>query len=784
MPHFRKKNSHRHGFISNRPADNWEEGLLCGNGTIGTCAMSRPWNETIILSHERVWLPTGSPTPPAETGPRLFEIRRLIDKGVYFQASQLAFDISGQDSFLYPDPFAPIGDLTIHTESTNGEFSNYSRGVDFKTGEATINWSSQAGHFKRRQFVSRAHNLAVIQLDGPGAGGLNCQLSFGPRHPGNGMEAKKIAHSYERFVSHVKDIQSEATEEGLSYQCSFKHPWPGSIQKLLTMIRVITTGGQTQSQRDTFTIANADNALLLIGVELQYEPDHDGADPLRARLDSATEDYDQLLRSHARLHGELFNRVSLNLGGGADHDLPTETLLETSTADCINPAMLEKEFDAGRHNIISSTGELPPALQGIWGGTHVADWAGDFTHNGNVPSAIAAQLMGNTPELMLSYTNYLEFLVPYMRLNAKRMFDARGIVLPSRTSTHGFNNALAPRFAGGFWTAGAAWAAHFFYDYWLYTGDRRFLAEHALPFMEEAGLFLEDFVTRGTDGKYIFSPSQSPENTPANSNNQASVNATMDVAVAKELFENLITASRVLGVNQNKIGIWRDMLTNMPDYMISPEGMIKEWLTPKLDNNDNHRHSSHLYPLYDGLPDEIANSPELRDAFKKTIRYKLDRHWRNNTTGFMSFGLVQLGQAAASLGDGELAYECIVHLATRFWLNNLASMHNHKSLLNMDISGGMPAVLMKMLVTSAPGTVTLLPALPAAWPEGTIDGVLCRGQIEVKHLGWKPGQVEVVLVSGCDQTIRLQVTPLDKTLSVTLKAGEEQTVNIGKGRMR
>lgn len=767
----------RHGFISNRPATNWEEGLICGNGTIGTCAFSRPWDETVIVTHERMWLPSGNPVLPAETGPRLFEIRRLIDQGLYHQASQLAFDISGQEGFMYPDPFAPVGDLSIKTDSVNGGYSDYKRTVDFRSGEATVNWSNSDGMFVRRMFVSRAHNVAVIKLTGPAKGALDCQLSFGPRQPGDGMDAKKIANSYARFNSLVKDTQTQATDTDLIYSCTFTKAWPGSVQKLLSKIKVINTGGISHKQGNTVVVTNADTLLLLVGVELLYEPGRDGAESLNSRLDAASGTYEELLASHAKLHSRLFDRVSLNLGG-SEHDRPVEELLEESTGTNLNITLLEKEFDAGRHNIISSTGELPPALQGIWGGTHVADWAGDFTHNGNVPSAIAAMLMGNTPELMLSYTQYLEFLVPYMEMNAKRMFDARGIVLPSRTSTHGFNNALSPNFPGGFWIGGAAWAAHFFYDYWLYTGDKEFLKEHAMPFMEKVGLFFEDFLYEGPDGKYIFSPCQSPENTPANSNDQASFNATMDVAAAKELLENLICASQELDTNADKIPFWQQMLTKMPDYMIDDNGMLKEWLTPKLENNDHHRHSSHLYPLYDGLPDEIAQSYELQSAFRKTIRYKLDKHWSDNAVGFMSFGLVQLGQAAASLGDGELAYECLVHLANRFWLNNLASMHNHKCLLNMDISGGMPSVLIKMLVTSDPGSITLMPALPKVWAEGTIEGVLCRGQIEVKHLSWNSGQIEVTLVSGCDQAITLKTPTLNKEQKVTLTAGQEMFLHI------
>jgi len=238
------------------------------------------------------------------------------------------------------------------------------------------------------------------------------------------------------------------------------------------------------------------------------------------------------------------------------------------------------------------------------------------------------------------------------------------------------------------------------------------------------------------------------------------------------------------------------MLEKMPPYMISEDGIIKEWLTPKLDNNDAHRHSSQLYPLYDGITPEIADSPELQEAFKKSIEYKLEKHWRGSRSGFMSFGLVQLGQAATSLGDGDIAYECIQHLVNRFWLNNLASMHNHRTLFNMDISGGMPAVLIKMLVASDPGKIKLLPALPSKWAKGSVEGVLCRGQVEVKSLSWNNKNVIVSLVSKKDQKIRLEMpseivnisvingnsqveeTGEDSSREISLRKGEMVTLNI------
>jgi len=763
------------GFISTTPARTWEEGLLSGNGTLGANMFSRPLDETIVFTHERMFLPTGAPVVPPDTASRLFEVRRLIDRGLYKQATRLAFDLSGQGGFMYPDPFVPAFDMRI-TMSARGEVRDYARSVDFQTGQAAVQWADERGVFERRLFVSRADGLAVLRITGPGKGSVNCTLELTPRRPSPKLGEKTVERSAARFKSHVTEIVATADTTYLTFANTFARAYPGSIQLLEGVARVVAPGGQVGTKGSAMVVEGADRVLVMVRIEPTYDPDRPQMARMKEVLGDLPADYAQLLKRHAAIHGRLFNRMRLDIGGGGDHRLTTEELLDRSTNENLSRALTEKAFDAGRYNIISCTGELPPTLQGVWAGTYVPSWASDFTHNGNVPSAIAGMLPGNTPELMLAYTSYMESIVPYLRVNARHIFGARGIVLPSRSTTHGYNNALAPGFAGGMWVGGAAWAAHFFYDYWLYTGDRKFLAEHALPFMQEAALFFEDYLYEGPDGKYVFSPTTSPENSPRNTRSQGTFNATMDVAAAKDLLTHLIAASRELGVNAKKIPVWEKMLARMPDYMISDEGVVKEWLTPKLEDNLNHRHSSHLYALFDGMPDEIAADPKLQAAFRKIVEIKLENHYRK--AGFMSFGVVQLGQAATSLGEGELAYQAMVRLVNSYWLSNLASMHNHKSLFNMDISGGMPAVLIQMLVASAPGKVRLLPALPKAWPTGTIEGAPCRGQIEVKQLTWKPGRIRVSLLSARNQTVELSVPAAIERM--TTKQGKA-TITRGTG---
>ncbi|MGQ1785346.1 glycosyl hydrolase family 95 catalytic domain-containing protein [Saccharicrinis sp. GN24d3] len=746
------------GFISSLPAKTWEEGLICGNGTIGVNILSRPLEETIIFSHERLFLPQGAPTVPPDNSHMLFEIRNLIDRGLYKQATELAFNLSGQEGFMYPDPFVPAFDVNLQMKA-EGEVNDYMRSVDFKTGEATVHWSDDRGVFERKMFVSRADGIAVLLITGP-AGAVDFNLSLNPRKPSDNLDLKTIGKSYKVFENHVSDIVKTVNNNTITYKNSFTKAYPGSIHAMESIAKVVQHNGELIESSEAIEVKGAEKVLVLFDLVMIYDAAKSEVEEMKGFMSGLNPDYQTLLERHAKIHGEMFNRMKLELGGGKDHLLTTEKLIEKSTSDHMNMALLEKEFDAARYNIISCIGELPPTLQGVWGGTYVPGWASDFTHNGNVPSAIASLLMGNMPELMMAYISYMESIVPYMEINAKHIFNSRGIVLPSRSTTHAYNNALNARFAGGFWVAGAAWAAHFFYDYYLYTGDHEFMVKHGLPFMEKAALFFEDYLYENKDGIYVFSPTQSPENTPKNIDSQGTFNATMDVAAAKELLTNVISVSKELGVNADKISLWTTMLEKMPPYMITDDGIIKEWLTPKLENNDDHRHSSQLYPLYDGISKEIEQSKALQDAFKKSIEYKLDKHWRGNKRGFMSFGLVQLGQAATSLGEGELAYECLQHLVNRFWLNNLASMHNHRSLFNMDISGGMPAVIIKMLVASEPGKLYLLPALSEKFPKGSIEGVLCRGQVEVKSLSWDDKTLNVSLLSAKDQTIKL-VMPSD-----------------------
>lgn len=743
------------GFVSGTPATSWEQGLVSGNGKVGAIVLGHPADETIILNHARLFMPLHPPLPPVDTGGHLAEIRAMFAAGKYQQAADYVVDLSHREGWggkRWTDPFIPAFDLRVRMEP-QGAVNDYHRSVDYETGVATVAWRDSRGEFCRRLFVSRPDDVVVLSITGPTRGSVDCELGLAQRP----VQGQGGWWAEDMFKRGIKEVAISAERNWLCYRSSFRTTWPGSLQGYEGAARVWARGGRITQQADRLQVRGADEVLVLTRIAFATDIAQSNLPLLKKGLAAVKPDFGALLKRHAKVHGQMFTRVQLDLGGDAAHcRLTSEDLIAGSDVGHLSKTLVEKEFDACRYAVISSSGELFPNLQGIWNGTWSPPWSADFTLNGNVQSALAADLSANMPECLLPFFSYLESHMEEYRENARRLYRCRGIHVPSRASSHGLNNHFDATWPMTFWISGAGWAAHFYYDYYLYTGDRNFLRTRALPFMKEAALFYEDFLKEGPDGRYLFSPSYSPENNPANNPSQACINATMDIAVARELLENLVCAAEELGLDADGIHRWRAMLAKLPDYEINKDGAIKEWTTPLLEDNYAHRHCSHLYALFDGLPEAIATNAPLRQAFRVAAEKRMEVRRRENG-GIMAFGLVQLGQCVSSLRDPGMSYEVVDWLANKFWYPNMVTTHNPKELFNTDLCGGFPAIIIKMLADSAPGRLDLLPALPREWPTGKIEGILCRGQITIQRLEWRPDSALVTLKSGKKQQITLNL---------------------------
>jgi hypothetical protein len=772
------------GFLSAEPAEKWEDALVTGNGAQGAMVFGVPAHETIILNHGRLYLPLHEPLPPPETAAILPELRSLLKEGKYQDAADrvvLLANAAGYQGKHWTDPFVPACDLKIDMVPT-GAVTAYERTVDFSTAVATVAWRDDLGPWERQVFVSRADDLVAVSIRGP-RGAVACRLALRTRPStgtgGWGPEAM--------FARGVAESVSAAGEADLSFQARFRNSWAGGLAGYEVAARVVPRGGTMRRDGDALEITGADEVVILLRTVPVTDYSTVGQGKTLASLAGIAPDFSELLARHVARHRPIFERVRLDLGGSADRDRPTESLIAASRSGPLPPALIEKLFDAARYNVLCSSGDVFPNLQGIWTGTWSPFWSGDFTMNGNLQSALAANLSTGLTECLEPYFAFLETHLPAFRDNARRLYGCRGIHVPSRASTHGWNNHFDGTWPMTFWTAGASWAAQFFFDYYLYTGDRDFLKNRAYPFMKEAAAFYEDFLMEDPAGTSVFSPSYSPENHPANSPSQACINATMDIAAARELLTNTITVAEILETDAEAVARWRTMRAKLPAYQFNREGGVKEWTTPLLDDNDAHRHCSHLYAVYNGLPEDVAADPALRRAFEISLEKRLDVRRREfsgepgpegRPPGEMAFGLVLEGLSAASLRRAGSCGETLGWLARFYWGPNLMSRHNPDAVFNTDICGGFPAIIARSLVDSGPGWVEVLPALPPELPAGKIEGLRCRGQIVVKSLAWNATEATVTLVSSVAQTIELRSRGGTDTQSLVLPAGQDVLVSL------
>jgi len=712
--------------------------MLTGNGTIGALVFGDPLDERIILSHEKLFMPEYPPYPAPPLYKYLDQMRELTAQGRGDKAAELlvrAGEEVGIDDMIWTDALIPACQLEVKSLSKK-KISHYTRSVNYETGEATTAWKTGEDIFHRSVFFSRAHGIGVMKMTGSKPGSLNFKfrLSQLPRNREEEDEDDQWEEDDEE-KSHggdlIREFKRGAESNRLFYSTVFAKQWEGSLKGFSVDARIRISGGYKSTQDDWLVVRKADEIKILMGIKLSY------ALPLEPVVSTAKhirKSYAKLLDAHTKIHSPMFNRFALQIGNERREGQTAEDLIASSSYGKLGTELVNQLCEASRYALISSTGEIPPTLQGIWGGTWRPAWSSDFTLNGNVPSVIACGLNTNLLELTQSYLDMMWAWFDDFRDNAQGLYHAPGIFVPSRASSSGKTYHYGYDYPHLLWYAGNAWTAQIFYDYWQYTGDETFLKERAIPFMQASVEFYEFILTKDKEGKYMFLPSYSPEVGPRGKHPLA-INATMDVAALKQLLRNLLTLSEQGRIGKEKNTAWEHMLANLPAYAVDQQGDLKEWISPGLRNNNRHRHASHLYPLFYEVDSDFAKRPELMAAAKTAIENRM-KYRRQKNGAEMAFGLVQKGLAAAHIKDTDHAYECVDWLCNAYWSPALTSYHDPGAIFNVDICGGLPAVVTEMLIQSSAQAVDILPALPKQWPDGKIKGVRTRCGVTV-DLEWK-----------------------------------------------
>ncbi|MGN7359706.1 glycosyl hydrolase family 95 catalytic domain-containing protein [Paenibacillus sp. SAF-054] len=733
----------------------WREALPTGSGTIGAAVYGAVHRETVMLTHGDLWWQSRTPELPDVSG-RLPELRRLMLEGQEPQAEPLLVDELHRKGY---DPVMavplPLGDLTIVMDVDAG-FKHYSRELDMQTGEVTVRWKDRGAAFERALFASRPEDMIVMELRGENRGSVQARLSLGLHDPADvkrppGRPEAPLPTDVETGSDGAYIWYAARSDDGSDF---------GAVA------RVIPEQGSLLADGPEAVIRGADGVRVLLRMFVQGSREQEWK-RLKAELAAEERGYAELLEAHVREHRELFGRMSLDLGAEGRERSNEELLLEAYQGEA-PLAMQEKMWAYGRYLLVSSSreGGSPCHLYGLWCGEYRGFWAFNMA-NENLQMIYWQALSGRMPELLLPVFDYVERLMDDFRLNARHIYGCRGIFIPAPTAPDsGLIKTVTPHIIH--WTGAAGWIAQHYHDYYLYTQDREFLRERALPFLREVALFYEDFFLTGEDGQLVSCPSNSPENRPGNragGPKGTTVNATMDFAIAKEVLSRLVAGAEEESLYLEEVSVWKDLLGRIPAYQLNEDGAVREWMHPSYADEYHHRHQSHLYPMFPGKEITKGKEPVLFDGFLTAVKKRLVVGLKEQT----GWSLAHMANLYARLGEGNLALECLDLLSRSAVINNFYTLHNDWRNMGIglsmdwapfqiDANMGWTAAVQEMLLYSEPGLMRVLPALPDRWTRGQSQGLLACGNIEV-DVDWdrEKGRLAVELRAASDRSITVEL---------------------------
>ncbi len=723
------------------PAPTWEDGTIAGSGRVGALVFGPPQAQTVSLSHELFFLPA-NPTPAAPViAPELENIRRAVLDGDGARAGELlsrAAAASGYpDGLIWTNPLGICATLVLRTGAAGGELTR--RIVDLEHGEIAVEWDHpEAGTVRLRALAPRNGETVHLALEAEGALSATVDL---------GLSQEDSASAVTGAPNYSAVVRSSLLPGAVGRVIASAGGGDSAISATTT-VDSGTAWSRDQSGahlRTTIEVPAQGRAVLTATLTVTSQP---GTGFAGTPAQVPVVDWDDLRAAQAATHGDLVRRSVLTLGSNTSGTTTDEMWQGARDGDLGSRLRVaEVAYLSGRANAISSTGVLPPTLQGVWQGTWTPAWSADYTMNGNVQNGgIASLIPTGTPELARSL---LRLVLPHLedyRDNARNIFGAEGMLLPARMSDTGRANHFVPSYPHIFWAGCGGWVLRFAADIVSTTGDRSIVDDElwalvtgVLEFAETASVRID-----GLDVPRHLVPGYSPENSPVPERSPITSDPTMDVAILRDAAR----CARILAEARGDSGLderWERLIADLPPYRIALDGSLAEWIDATWPENHAHRHTSQLYPLWyepdEAFVGETESARALRRAAATTIAHKIA--WRAEDPTAppgrmeMAFGLVQLGLAAAALGDAESALTCAEWLAIEHWRPALTTTHDAGRIFNLDPSGGYPALVAAMLLASDRESVTLFPALPRAWrAEGSITGLTGRAGIVIDRLAW------------------------------------------------
>ncbi|MBO5859105.1 MAG: glycoside hydrolase family 95 protein [Clostridia bacterium] len=752
------------------PAKAWTQSLPIGNGTLGAMIYGGVERDIICLNHDQLW--TGTPRNTIREGaPESYKkAQKLALEGRLNEAQK---EVEENFQSVFTNAYVPFGNLEINMQ-TKGRLKNYKRSLDLDTAIATTEYTCGKVTYKKEYFASYPDKLIAIRLNAEG-GKMTFEAQFTSKLHGSCIVSDTDAIVYlDGECPGIPDV--DGFEENFGYSDKPENRgirYRGGIK--------VISDGKIQRSDDHLIIKEATYAEIYFTAETSFNgwdkhPYLEGKEykaPV-AEILSKEYDYEAVKAAHLADYTELYNRVELDLESD-DEDIPTDKRLQRFKRKKNDDGLIELVYNYGRFLAITSSrkGTQPSTLQGIWNDRTCPPWRSNYTVNINTEMNYWPVLMCRMPEVNLPLIEMVKDLSISGERTAKGQYNAKGWTSHHNVDLWRQSTPVAGNAQWAFWHGSSGWLCEHVFQHYEYTNDVEYLRETAYPLMKKAAEFYLDILVE-YDGMLVLSPGTSPENSFSYEGKHCSVGkySTMSMSITRELFENCVKACEILGTDTEFAATLKETLPRLAGFKLGSEGQLLEFDDDYPETEIHHRHVSHLYALHPANLITVDGTPELAAACRKTLERRGD-----NGTGWSLGWKINFW---ARLFDGDHALKLIemqLRPVKSVGINYTRGGGTYENLFDahppfqIDGNFGFVSGITEMLMQSRDGRIYLLPALPSKWKNGSVKGLLAKGNVIV-DIEWKDGKFASCTLEG-EGNFTLIIDGKEKAVSLN---GKKKTV--------